>query len=291
MSTTGAEYREKSTTYNNLKQQKEEATKTYNEAVTKMKEASERKAAYTKEQTKNTGESRLASSEDKDTQMLINQYTTETSASAQAQAAKNNYIDYKNKADAAESVLEQKQANAKEAKEAYEAAKRKADESKSEEDRKIASRLKQNYDLALSEERLAETEYKNASKNLEEYEKTYISSSIANEKYKQDTYVQIMQKAAGEMNSYERQLALQRKEVDNIASQYTKARSRAASTNREEDIKRAAELYNEYKAAKEKYDEYNKEMNIAKQNYQNAQKAYNESVAEEKRLREMSNKK
>ena len=105
-----------------LKEQQKQAEEAYNNAYSQANDAADRLASYTNEDVNKTGDSRLNSSEDIDNQMLINQYLSETSPDAVAQSAKNNYIEQKNKTDAAKNSLTEKQGVAEQTRSAYEEA-------------------------------------------------------------------------------------------------------------------------------------------------------------------------
>lgn len=281
------DYQKKNAAYNDLQKQKQEAQKAYNEAYSKANDASERLASYTNENVNKTGESRLNSSEDLDNQALINQYKSDTNPNAIAQASKNSYIEHKNKTDVARNNLQEKQSVAANAKALYEAAREKADKSGSEEDKRAADRLRNNYELAVNEVAAAEKEYNSLNGELGNYQSDYVAKAIDSEKYKQSVYTSQMKQASSDINKYEQLVASQRKIVDSAASKYTQAKNNANGNNTEA-LTKAAKLYDEYKKAKEVYEEYLSSLSQAKNNYSNAQKKYQESVAEQARLEKMS---
>lgn len=280
------EYQKTSKAYKDLQQQKKDAQKSYNEAYAKANDAGNRLASYTNEDVNKTGESRLNSNEDIDNQALINQYKSETNPAAVAQASKNNYIARKNDADAAQSKLKEKQAVAEQARIAYENALRKAQESGSEADRRVAERLRNNYTLATNEVTEAQQTYDRAAKELGGYEADYINKAIDAEKYNQTIYSEQMKQASADINKYEQEVNKQRKVVDSAGTAYTSARSAAASGDKAKEQK-AAQLYNEYKKAKETYDSYVKNFNQAKNTYTTAQSNYQKSVNEQARLEKL----
>ena len=81
------------------------------------------------------------------------------------------------------------------------------------------------------------------------------------------------------MNQYEIQVSKQRKVVDAAALKYTQAKN-ALKEGDKEGLARAADLYNEYKQAKELYDEYQNKFNLAKNNYEMAESSYQKSVSD-----------
>lgn len=283
MSDANKEYQQKQSEYNNLQQQKKDAEKAYNDAYAKAKDAGERLASYTNEDVNKTGESRLNSSEDIDNKALVNQYKSETNPNAVAQASKNSYIENKNKTDVAKYTFNEKEAIAAQAKKDYEAALKKAQASGSAEDQKVADRLKKNYDLAVSEAETAEKEYNSLNQKLTGYEHDYLQKAISSEQYKQKTYTSAMKQASADINKYERAVSNQRKAVDTAATKYTQAKN-SLKEGDTAGLQKAAQLYNEYKEAKEVYDTYQGQLNQAKNNYATAQSSYQASVAEEARM-------
>ena len=277
------EYQQKSKAYNDLKQQKKDAEKSYNDAYTKAKDAGGKLASYTNENVNKTGESRLDSREDVDNQALVNQYKSDTNPVALAQASKNNYIERQNNAAVAEERLREKQAVAAQAKKAYEDAVQKANASGSEADRRAADRLKNNYNLAENEVETAEQSYKKAVNELSGYEADYLKKAKEAETYKQSVYAAQMKQASEDINKYEAAVNKQLKVVDAAATAYTQAKG-SASDNDPQKVQKAAQLYNDYKAAKETYDSYVKSLKQARNSYTDAQKKYQESKAAEKKL-------
>lgn len=277
------EYQQKSKAYNDLKQQKKDAEKSYNDAYTKAKDAGGKLASYTNESVNKTGESRLDSREDVDNQALVNQYKSDTNPVALAQASKNNYIERQNNAAVAEERLREKQAVAAQAKKAYEDAVQKANASGSEADRRAADRLKNNYNLAENEVETAEQSYKKAVNELSGYEADYRKKAKEAETYKQSVYAAQMKQASEDINKYEAVVNKQLKVVDAAATAYTQAKG-SASDNDPQKVQKAAQLYNDYKAAKETYDSYVKSLKQARNSYTDAQKKYQESKTAEKKL-------
>ena len=277
------EYQQKSKAYNDLKQQKKDAEKSYNDAYTKAKDAGGKLASYTNESVNKTGESRLDSREDVDNQALVNQYKSDTNPVALAQASKNNYIERQNNAAVAEERLREKQAVAAQAKKAYEDAVQKANASGSEADRRAADRLKNNYNLAENEVETAEQSYKKAVNELSGYEADYRKKAKEAETYKQSVYAAQMKQASEDINKYEAAVNKQLKVVDAAATAYTQAKG-SASDNDPQKVQKAAQLYNDYKAAKETYDSYVKSLKQARNSYTDAQKKYQESKTAEKKL-------
>lgn len=277
--------------YNELQKKKSEAERAYNDAQSKANEAADRKASYTNESVNNTGDSRLNSSEDIYNQALINQYESETNPNAVAQASRNSYVEYKNKTDMAKSVMNDAAIAEEQARMAYEEALKAAQASGSEHDKKVADRMKKNYELAKAEAETAKRQYEENSKHLPAYEIDYISKAIDSEKYKQEVYSAQMKKASSDINTYERQVNAQRKVVDAAADAYIKAKNQASDSN-PDSVKNAAIKYNEYKAAKEVYDDYVKNLNLANTSYSTAQSEYQASLAEvdrlEKQLKELN---
>ncbi len=269
--------------YNELQKKKSDAERTYNDAYSKANEAADKKSSYTNESVNKTGDSRLNSSEDIYNQALVNQYKSETNPNAIAQASRNSYVEYKNKTDMAKSVMNDTAVAAEQARVAYEEALAAAKASGSEEDQKIADRMKKNYELAQVEAENAKKQYEENSKNLPAYEIEYINKAIDSEKYKQEVYNAQMQKASADINTYEKQVNTQRRAVDAAGDAYIKAKSQA-SDNNPDSVRNAATKYNEYKAAKEVYDGYIKSLNLAKTSYSTAQSNYQASIAEVERL-------
>ena len=173
---------------------------------------------------------------------------------------------------------------------AYEEALAAAKASGSEDDQKVADRMKKNYELAQVEAENAKKQYEENSKNLPAYEIEYINKAIDSEKYKQEVYGAQMKKASSDINTYEKQANTQRKIVDSAGDAYIKAKSQASDSN-PDSVKNAAIKYNEYKAAKEVYDGYVKNLNLAKTSYSTAQSGYQASLVEvdrlEKQLKEL----
>lgn len=276
-------YQQKQSEYNNLQQQKQNAEKDYNEAYTKAKDAGDRLSSYTNEDVNKTGDSRLNSNENIDNQALVNQYKTETNPNAVAQASKNSYIENKNKTDVAKYTLNEKEAVAAQAKKDYEAALKKAQASGSAEDMKVAERLKKNADLANSEAEAAKKEYNSLNQKLAGYETDYLTKAVSSEEYKQKVYNSQMKQASADINKYEQAVSNQRKVVDTAATRYTQAKN-SLKEGDTAGLQKAAQLYNEYKAAKEAYDTYQSYLNQSKSNYATAQSNYQSSVAEQARL-------
>ena len=274
---------QKSSTYRSLQQQKAEAEKSYNEAYEKVNDAGARLASYTNERDNRTKETKKTSTEENYTQELINQYNRENSPTAIAQASKNNYIQLKNDADSAGEKIKEKKAVVDEAKRAYEAAKAKADQTGLDEDRRIAERQKKNYDLAVEEFNEAQKEYDKIEKEANGYEKTYLNNAINAEKYKQQTYQAQMQKASADINTYEKQVSSLRKTAEDLRTKYTKAKAEADKGGKEATTK-AAEIYAQYKDVKALYETAQKNLSGARRDFKNAQIAYQESEAEQKRL-------
>lgn len=276
-------YQQKQSEYNNLQQQKQNAEKAYNEAHSKAKDAGDRLSSYTNEDVNKTGDSRLNTSENIDNQALVNQYKTETHPNAVAQASKNSYIENKNKTDVAKYTLNEKEAVAAQAKKDYEAALKKAQASGSAEDMKVAERLKKNADLANSEAEAAKKEYNSLNQKLAGYETDYLTKAVSSEEYKQKVYNSQMKQASADINKYEQAVSNQRKAVDAAATRYTQAKN-SLKEGDTAGLQKAAQLYNEYKAAKEAYDTYQSYLNQSKSNYATAQSNYQLSVAEQARL-------
>ena len=283
MSEANKAHQEAAREYNQLQKQKSEAEAVYNNAYSRANEAAEKKASYTDESVNKTGSSRLNSSEDMYNQALINQYKTETNPNAEAQASKNSYVEYKNKTDMAKSIMNETANVAEQARIAYEAAQAAAMASGSEEDKRIANRMKQNYELAKAEAESAKKQYEENIKNLSSYEVDYVSKAIASEKYKQDIYNEQMKKASSDINAYEQQVNKQRQVVDRLGEAYIKAKGQA-NDNDSDSIQAAAIKYNEYKAAKEIYEELVKSLNLAKASYNKAQSGYQASIVDVERL-------
>jgi len=270
--------------YSNVQNQQKQAEKDYNNATNNARDASERLASYTNEDVNNTGESRKNTKEDTYNDMLVNQYQSETNPNAVAQASRNSYSEQKNKTDIAKDNLSQKQYNAEQAKKDYEAALEKAQKTGDEEDIKAAERLKQNYELAQNEVETAQNEYNDLNVDLVKYQIDYLKDAISAEEYKQQIYSSDMQKASNGINQYEKAVNAQLKVVDAAATKYTQANSNLDSSNSEE-IERVAKLYNEYKQAKDVYDEYRRSLSAAKNAYQTAQNNYNATIQEIARLK------
>ena len=279
MSDKNNDYKQKSQAYNNLSQEQKKAETSYTEAASKANDAADRLASYTDEKVNQTGETRLDSSEDVEEQILINQYKSETNPNAVAQAAKASYIENKNKTDVASYRLKEKEEIAKQAENDYQEAAQKCRESGAEADCRLAERLKNNHELAANEVSAAEQEYKSLSKELSVYEQNYWKKALDSEEYKQQSYQKEMKQAAADMNQYEIQVSKQRKVVDAAALKYTQAKN-ALKEGDKEGLARAADLYNEYKQAKELYDEYQNKFNLAKNNYEMAESSYQKSVSD-----------
>ncbi len=272
------EYKEKNKTYQDLQKQKSDAEKSYNEAYAKSNDAGSRLSSYTNEQESKTGESRLNSQEDLDNQALLNQYTSETNPNAVAQASRGNYIETQNRAAMAKETLRAKENQTKQAKKEYEAALKAAQSSGSAEDFKKAERLKQSYDLAVSEEKIAANEYAVLEEELKVSEAEYREKAAASEAYMQETYTNQMKAAATNINKYEIAMTNQRKVVEDAAARYTEALSSLEAGDAAGQL-RVAQLYNEYNEAKKLYTEYQAALQQARSTYNTAQKNYQNSVA------------
>ncbi len=271
------DYKEKASAYNKLQEQKKNAEQSYYEAYEKSNSAGNRLSSYTNEQVNKTGDTRLTSQEDIDAQILIAQYKSGTNPNAVAQASRSSYIESQNKAAVAKETLTSKQNQTRAAKQAYEEALKAAAASGSAEDRRKADRLKQSYDLALSEQQAAASEYAILTEELKVSEAEYKQKVAASEAYNQTIYTKQMQTASADINKYELAMVNQRKVVEEAATVYTQALSQLAKGDAAGE-RRVAELYKKYNDAKQLYSQYQAALKQARSDYSSAQTKYQSSV-------------
>ena len=274
---------EKNKEYWNLSQQQKQAEDAYNDAYSQASDAADRLASYTNEDVNQTGDSRLNSSEDIDNQLKIDQFLSETSPAAMAQSAKNNYIEQKNKTDAAKNSLTEKQGNAEQTRIAYEEATARCQQSGDTADCRLADRLKSNYELAANEVTTAQQEYDSLKSSLGGYEQNYLQTSLDAAKNTRQTSEAAMKQAADDINQYEVSVSRQRTVVEQAATVYTQARNNLTPGD-QDALRRAAQLYETYKEAKTLYDEYQAKLRQANNNYAKAQSDYQTAESEIARL-------
>ena len=223
------------------------------------------------------------SQQQKQAEDAYNDAYSQASDAADRLASYTNYIEQKNKTDAAKNSLTEKQGVAEQTRIAYEEATARCQQSGDTADCRLADRLKSNYELAANEVTTAQQEYDSLKSSLGGYEQNYLQTSLDAAKNTRQTSEAAMKQAADDINQYEVSVSRQRTVVEQAATIYTQARNNLTPGD-QDALLRASQLYETYKEAKALYDEYQTKLRQANNNYAKAQSDYQTAESEIARL-------
>ena len=282
-------YEESKEYYKKQEQRVKKAKEDYSDSIDNVSRASENWAALTSEQDNQTGESKLFDAESSSNNSVVSSYERENSPAALANASQRSYEESKSALSRAKQDLEQKEKQAERAQKEYEAALKKAQNSNSDADIKEAERLKQKADLAKNEFNMAKTEHDTATADYASKEQDYCEKKIKSEQHKQKEYEEKIKVNESMLNTYKAEAEKRYAEATKAAERF-KAAQAALQADDEAGKIEVAKLYEEYKKAKEEYNQY---ANLYKNTYSelsNTKKQYSDSLNTVKELESLLKK-